>query len=83
VLRSDSISFNLYTQLDRVQSPDNPGALDLQFGSISFCYITERNKLLVRDNGPYRKLPYFFEYSVNFYTLKMMLKYSLHTIHGR
>jgi hypothetical protein len=29
------------------------------------------------------KLPYFIEYSAHFFTLKMMLKYSLHTIHGR
>ncbi len=26
---------------------------------------------------------YFNEYSANFFTLKMMLKYSLRTIHGR
>ncbi len=30
---------------------------------------------------PY-KLPYFLEYSAHFFTLKMMLKYSLCTIHG-
>ncbi len=29
------------------------------------------------------KLPYFIEYSALFFTLKKMLKYSLHTIHGR
>ncbi len=29
------------------------------------------------------KLLYFIEYSVHFFTLKMMLKYSLRTIHGR
>jgi hypothetical protein len=28
-------------------------------------------------------IPYFVEYSVQFFTLKMMLKYSLHTVHGR
>jgi hypothetical protein len=28
-------------------------------------------------------IPYFIEYSAHFFTLKMMLKYSLHTIHGR
>jgi hypothetical protein len=28
-------------------------------------------------------LPYFIEYSAHFYRLKMMLKYSLGTIHGR
>jgi hypothetical protein len=28
-------------------------------------------------------LLYFIEYSVHFFTLKMMLKYSLRTIHGR
>jgi len=28
-------------------------------------------------------LLYFFEYRVHFFKLKMMLKYSLHTIHGR
>ncbi len=27
-------------------------------------------------------VPYFIEYSAHFYTLKMMLKYSLRTIHG-
>jgi len=32
---------------------------------------------------PYSQIPYFIEYSVLFFTLKMMLKYSLHTIHGR
>jgi hypothetical protein len=30
-----------------------------------------------------KKIPYFIEYSVHFFTLKMMLKYSLHTIHER
>jgi len=29
------------------------------------------------------KVPYFIEYSVHFFILKMMLKYSLHTVHGR
>jgi hypothetical protein len=28
-------------------------------------------------------LPYFIEYSSHFFTLKMILNYSLHTIHGR
>jgi len=29
------------------------------------------------------QVPYFIEYSAHFFTSKMMLKYSLHTIHGR
>ncbi len=29
------------------------------------------------------KVQYFIKYSVHFFTWKMMLKYSLHTIHGR
>jgi len=36
------------------------------------------------SNGTnFLSLPYFIKYSAHFYTLKMMLKYSLHTIHGR
>jgi hypothetical protein len=31
----------------------------------------------------WRPVPYFIEYSAHFLTWKMMLKYSLHTIHGR
>ncbi len=33
--------------------------------------------------APRKHLPYFIEYSAHFYTLKMMLKYSLRTIRGR
>ncbi len=29
------------------------------------------------------EVPYFIEYIAHFFILKMMLKYSLHTIHGR
>ncbi len=29
------------------------------------------------------KLPYFIKYGAHFFTLKMMLKYSLHNMHGR
>ncbi len=31
----------------------------------------------------FQLLLYFIEYSAHFFTLKMMLKYSLRTIHGR
>jgi hypothetical protein len=31
----------------------------------------------------YKSVLYFIEYSAPFFTLKMMLKYSLHTVHGR
>jgi len=34
-------------------------------------------------NSNCNQVPYFTKYSVQFFTLKMMLKYYLHTIHGR
>ncbi len=34
-------------------------------------------------NKPASVIPYLIKYSAYFFTLKMMLKYSLHTVHGR
>jgi len=34
-------------------------------------------------NKPASVILYFIKYSAHFFTLKKMLKYSLHTIHGR
>jgi hypothetical protein len=42
--------------------------------SLSACYLWVTGLF---------EIPYFIEYSVHFYTLKMMQKYSLCAIHGR
>jgi hypothetical protein len=48
------------------------------FVSLSFCQLAILSTLFM-----FVYVIYFTEYSAHFYTLKMMLKYSLRSIHGR
>ncbi len=49
----------------------------------TLVYYTEVPLLWVPNIGPTLQVPYFIKYSAHFFTLKMMLKYSLCTIYGR
>ena len=45
--------------------------------------ITETLFKIAPITNYFQELQYCIEYSVQFYTLKMIMKYSLRTIHGR
>ncbi len=84
------IHFNCYeVKLPNLKMKTRPkqclGSLPLD--SISLAVTKYLLKALVEQTSSVLSfsnlLLYFIKYSAHFYTLKMMLKYSLHTIHGR
>ncbi len=51
--------------------------------NVNRCVTTQITFYLVTSSGQKSNIPYFIEYSVHFYALKMMLKYTLCTTYGR